>query len=126
MQLMDKIKSTIQNYTVDTPNGQVSGRYIIYLDDNNNEITREEYYGSTGEEWVNNHLSSLEIIALQRLEFNILNAGKVLPPKMLAMKNWLENILILSSSSPGLKIDWDEPPYSYQEAAQEAAQTLSS
>jgi hypothetical protein len=121
---MDKIRSTIQNYTIDTPNGPVSGQYIIYLDNNNEEITREEYYGNTGEEWVNSHLSSLEIIGLQRLEFNILNTGKTIPPKMLAMKNWLETILIISSIDPGKKTNWNLPPYTYIETAQEAVNIL--
>jgi hypothetical protein len=123
---MDKIKSIIENYTAETPNGPVSGQYIIYLNNNNEEITREDYYGSTGEEWVNRHLTSLEIIALQRLEFNILNSGKILPPKITAMKNWLENILVISSTNPGLKTNWDLPPFTYAEASQEAVNVLNS
>ena len=73
----------------------------------------------TAEEWVQNYFSSLEIIALTRLEQSILQQGKALGPKMQACKEWLEAMMFAQPSSSFLPA-----PYTYSEASIEAASTL--
>lgn len=73
----------------------------------------------TAEEWVQNYFSSLEIIALTRLEQSILQQGKTLGPKMQACKEWLEAMMFAQPSSSFLPA-----PYTYSEASIEAASTL--
>jgi hypothetical protein len=73
----------------------------------------------TAEQWVQNYFSSLEIIALTRLEQSILQQGKVLGPKMQACKEWLEAMMFAQPSNAFLPA-----PYTYTEASAEAALTL--
>ena len=75
----------------------------------------------TAEEWVQNYFSSLEIIALTRLEQSILQQGKVLGPKMQTCKDWLEAMMFAQPSSTFLPA-----PYTYSEASIEAYNTLNS
>jgi hypothetical protein len=74
----------------------------------------------TAEQWVQNYYTSLEIIALTRLEQSILLQGKVLGPKMQACKEWLEAMMFAQPST-----SFTPAPYTYSEASIEAAQTLS-
>jgi hypothetical protein len=74
----------------------------------------------TSEQWVQKYFSSLEIIALTRLEQSILQQSKVLGPKMQACKEWLEAMMFAQPS-----IFFLPAPYTYTEASAEAAQTLS-
>jgi len=73
------------------------------------------------EEWVQNYFSSLEIIALTRLEQSILQQGKTLGLKMQACKEWLEAMMFAQPSSA-----FQPAPYTYSEASIEAASTLNS
>jgi hypothetical protein len=75
----------------------------------------------TAEEWVQDYFSSLEIIALTRLEQSILQQGKTLGPKMQACKEWLEAMMFAQPSSA-----FPPAPYTYSEASIEAASTLNS
>ena len=72
------------------------------------------------EEWVQQYLSNLEVIALMRLEQGILSQGKTLGSKMQALKQWLESMLFAQPSS-----SFPAAPYSYSETSSEASQTLS-
>jgi hypothetical protein len=74
----------------------------------------------TAEQWVQKYFSSLEIIALTRLEQSILHQGKTLGAKMQACKGWLETMMFAQPSDSFLP-----SPYTYSEASAEAAQTLS-
>jgi hypothetical protein len=75
----------------------------------------------TAEQWVQNYYSSLEIIALTRLEQNILQQGKILGPKMQACKEWLEDMMFAQPSS-----NFNSAPYAYGEASIEAVSALNS
>ena len=87
---------------------------------NNGSWSVPEQPTYTAEQWVQNYFSSLEIIALTRLEQGILQQDKVLGPKMQACKEWLEAMMFAQPSSSFLPA-----PYTYSEASIEAAQTLS-
>ena len=73
----------------------------------------------TAEDWVKKYFTSLEVVALIRLEQNILQQGKTLGPKMLACKQWLETMMFAQSSTNFLPA-----PYTYAEASMEAIQTI--
>jgi len=75
----------------------------------------------TAEDWVRKYFTSLEVVALMRLEQNILQQGKTLGPKMLACKQWLESMMFAQPSSSFIP-----SPYSYTETSLEAIGTLSS
>jgi hypothetical protein len=73
----------------------------------------------TAEEWVNKYFTNLEVLALMRLEQNIILQGKNLGPKMVASKAWLENMLFAAPSN-----NFNPAPFPYLEISQEAEQTL--
>jgi hypothetical protein len=77
------------------------------------------YTAYSAEDWVRKYFTSLEVLALMRLEQNILMQGKQLGPKMLASKIWLETMLIAQPSN-----SFDPAPHSYIEASDEAKITL--
>jgi len=78
----------------------------------------------TPEDWTAKHFTSAQIIALQRFEFALQQAGKPLGSNMGALKTWLEQML-LASADPTPRSDWSQPPCSYADAAQEAVASLS-
>lgn len=75
----------------------------------------------TAEEWVQKYFSSMEVIALTRLEQSILLQGKTLGPKMQAVKQWLESMMFAAPSN-----NFSSAPYTYSETSMEAAITLAS
>lgn len=75
----------------------------------------------TAEEWVQKYFSSMEVIALTRLEQSILLQGKTLGPKMQAVKQWLEGMMFAAPSN-----NFNPAPYTYSETSMEAAITLAS
>lgn len=74
----------------------------------------------TAEEWVNKYFTNLEVTALIRLEQSIILQNKVLGPKMIAVKQWLENMLFAMPSN-----NFPPSPYTYLETSNEAAQIIS-
>jgi hypothetical protein len=80
----------------------------------------------TAEQWISQFLSSLQIIALQRLEMAVITSGQTLGPAMSTMKTWLEGILLASSANPSPRSDWPTPSTTYQAASQEASGQLQS
>jgi len=78
----------------------------------------------TAEEWVTQHLTSLQILSLQRLEMALLQAGQPLGANMAALKVWLE-AMMLQSVDPTPRT-FDLPPCSYEEASAEAVGDLQS
>ena len=78
------------------------------------------------EQWISRFLSSLQIIALQRLEMALISESLSLGPLMASMKQWLEGILLTSSNDPSPQNGWPEPPTSYEMASQEAVDMLQS
>jgi hypothetical protein len=60
----------------------------------------------TAERVVGEYFSAYQLIALQRLEFALVAAGKPLGPKMTAAKNWLESVML------GWALDPTEKPQS--------------
>jgi hypothetical protein len=76
----------------------------------------------TPEEWVTQHLTSLQILSLQRLEMALLQAGQPLGPNMAALKQWLE-AMMLQSIDPTPRT-FDAPSCSYEAASAEAVADL--
>ena len=104
---------------------------IVWWDESLGEKPTQEEIGAvqlpveipeifTSEQWVQKYFSSLEIIALTRLEQSILQQGKTLGPKMQDCKEWLEAMMFAQPSNTFLPA-----PYSYSEASAEAVLTLS-
>jgi hypothetical protein len=121
------MKNVIEPYTITLPNGDIkSGYNIVYLDNNNQEITREEYYGVSAEGWLTlQNYSSVKIQALSRYEQKILMSGKELGPKMAAVRDWLEGILLSYTTSNTSQFEWSPAPYTFEEVSTEAINTLS-
>lgn len=113
----------------------ISGRYIADNNDflfkyskTNGVVDIQEIKPSdlpntvySAEDWVRKYFTSLEVLALMRLEQNIIMQGKQLGPKMLACKTWLEAMLVAAPSN-----SFDPALYSYIEASDEAKITLES
>jgi len=78
----------------------------------------------TPEAWTAMHFSAMQVSALQRFEFALMQAGKPLGPLMTALKAWLEGMLV-ASVDPTPRT-FDAPPCSYEQASAEAVQALQS
>lgn len=76
------------------------------------------------EAWTAIHFSAMQVSALQRFEFALMQAGKPLGPLMTALKAWLEGMLVASVDVTART--FDAPPCSYADAAQEAVAALQS
>jgi hypothetical protein len=76
----------------------------------------------TPEAWVTKHLTSLQILSLQRLEMALLTAAKPLGSNMAALKGWLEGMM-LASVDPTPRT-FALPPCSYEQASAEAVADL--
>lgn len=74
------------------------------------------------EAWVSMHLTSLQILSLQRLEMALLTASKPLGSNMAALKGWLEGMM-LASVDPTPRT-FAPPPCSYEQASAEAVADL--
>lgn len=74
------------------------------------------------EAWVSMHLTSLQILSLQRLEMALLTAAKPLGSNMAELKGWLEGMM-LASVDPTPRT-FDLPPCSYEAASAEAVTDL--
>jgi hypothetical protein len=78
----------------------------------------------TPEAWTSLYFSPMQVSALQRFEFSLLQAGKPLGPNMTALKAWMEGMLV-ASVDPTPRT-FDLPPCSYAEASSEAVAALAS
>ena len=78
----------------------------------------------TAEQWVEQHLTPLQILSLQRLEMALLTASKPLGSNMAALKGWLEGMM-LASVDPTPRT-FALPPCSYEAASAEAVAGLQS
>lgn len=76
----------------------------------------------TPEAWVTKHLTSLQILSLQRLEMALLTAAKPLGSNMAALKGWLEGMMLASVDPTPRTFDF--PPCSYETASSEAVAAL--
>lgn len=74
------------------------------------------------EAWTSQHFSPMQVSALQRFEFALLQAGKPLGPQMTMLKAWMEGMLV-ASVDPTPRT-FSAPPCSYEDAASEAVSTL--
>ncbi len=75
------------------------------------------------EQWTSMHFSPMQVSALQRFEFALLQAGKPLGSNMTALKAWMEGMLV-ASVDPTPRT-FSAPPCSYEAASAEAVQSLS-
>ena len=76
------------------------------------------------EAWTSRHFSPMQVSALQRFEFALLQAGKTLGPNMTALKAWMEGMLV-ASVDPTPRT-FSAPPCSYEVASAEAVAGLQS
>ena len=76
------------------------------------------------EAWTSMHFSPMQVSALQRFEFALLQAGKPLGPNMSALKAWMEGMLV-ASVDPTPRT-FSAPPCSYEVASAEAVAGLQS
>jgi hypothetical protein len=74
------------------------------------------------EAWTSMHFSPMQVSALQRFEFALLQAGKPLGSNMAGLKAWMEAMLV-ASVDPTPRT-FDLPPCSYEAASSEAVQDL--
>ena len=76
------------------------------------------------EQWTSMHFSPMQVSALQRFEFALLQAGKPLGSNMTALKAWMEGMLV-ASVDPTPRT-FPAPPCSYEAASAEAVAALQS
>jgi len=74
------------------------------------------------EAWTSLHFSAMQVSALQRFEFALLQAGKPLGSNMAALKAWMEAMLV-ASVDPTPRT-FDLPPCDYATASGEAVADL--
>ena len=79
---------------------------------------------TTAEAWTSMHFSPMQVSALQRFEFALLQAGKPLGSNMTALKAWMEGMLV-ASVDPTART-FPAPPCSYEAASAEAVAGLQS
>jgi hypothetical protein len=99
---------------------------VVWFDD---RVERQWVVGTpapaatyTPEQWVGQHLTSLQILSLQRLEMALLQASLPLGTNMAALKGWLE-AMMLASVDPTPRT-FDAAPCSYEAASSEAVTDL--
>ena len=81
----------------------------------------------TAAEWVEKHLTSIQLHALSDLRVSILLGGKTLGPKMTAMHNWTSQMIVAGVTAPDQKrSDYPAAPFSFEAASQEALAVLAS
>jgi len=75
---------------------------------------------------VGEYFSAYQLIALQRLEFALVAAGKPLGPKMTAAKTWLESVMLgwAMNPTPAPQESFGVPQASFEEASAEAVGDL--
>ncbi len=78
----------------------------------------------TPEAWTAMHFSAMQVSALQRFEFALMQAGKPLGTNMTDLKAWMEGMLV-ASVDPTPRT-FSAPPCSYEAASLEAVQSLQS
>jgi hypothetical protein len=80
----------------------------------------------TAERVVGEYFSAYQLIALQRLEFALVAAGKPLGPKMTAAKEWLESVMLgwALDPTPAPQESFGVPQASFEEASAEAVGDL--
>jgi hypothetical protein len=80
----------------------------------------------TAERVVGEYFSAYQLIALQRLEFALVAAGKPLGPKMTAAKEWLESVMLgwALDPTPKQQESFGVPQASFEEASAEAVGDL--
>lgn len=78
----------------------------------------------TPEAWTSMHFSAMQVSALQRFEFALVQAGKPLGSNMTALKAWMEAMLV-ASVDPTPRT-FSAPPCSYEAASAEAVAALQS
>jgi hypothetical protein len=76
------------------------------------------------EAWTSMHFSPMQVSALQRFDFALMQAGKPLGSNMTALKAWLEGMLV-ASVDPTPRT-FSVPPCSYEAASAEAVAGLQS
>ena len=74
------------------------------------------------EAWTSMHFTAMQVSALQRFEFALLQAGKPLGSNMTALKAWMEGMLV-ASVDPTPRT-FSAPPCSYEAASAEAVAAL--
>ena len=74
------------------------------------------------EAWTSMHFTAMQVSALQRFEFALLQAGKPLGSNMTALKAWMEGMLV-ASVDPTPRT-FSAPPCSYEAASAEAVAGL--
>jgi hypothetical protein len=79
---------------------------------------------TTPEAWVSQHFSAMQVSALQRFEFALLQAGKPLGANMTVLKAWMEAMLV-ASVDPTART-FPAPPCSYEAASAEAVAGMQS
>lgn len=121
------MKSVIRPYFEDgNSSGEPKGYQIVYYDDNNNEITIEEYYGSTAEEWLSsNGIGGVRQPTLLYLRQALQAAGKN-SLKLNQLEAYLQIILALYAQDPNPRVNWPPIPVTFEEAVKEAVETLQS
>ena len=84
-------------------------------------ITSKKY---TAAEWLEAHgFSSLQLVTLLDIESKLQRANKT-SLMLTATRAWLNDVLLTFTSNPEPSSNWTPPPYSFQEASQDAVTTL--
>ena len=79
----------------------------------------------TAAEWVEKHLTSIQLHALSDLRVSILLSGKTLGPKMTAMHQWTSAMIVAGVTAPDEKrSDFPQAPWTFEAASQEALAVL--
>jgi hypothetical protein len=119
----------ITDYTFFNPVTQQDqqGHTKVYLDETGNPTgEEEEYTGMSAEEWLSyKGYTSIRLLTLLDIERKLESAGKT-APKLVAVRAWIDSVLMQFAMTPQPQISWDDSPYTFEETLQEALGILNS
>lgn len=115
------MNTVITPYSIELSDGSTKTGYTItYKDNFDNEISVEEYYGSTAEEWLNlNGYTAIRLVALMDIE-NKLNSLNLSSEKLSSTRNWINQLMASYAAHQGVQLNWPIPPHKFEDVMLEA------
>jgi hypothetical protein len=119
------MRTEVLSYTYTHPATGIehTGRKIVSFE-GDEPVYEEELPAVSGERWVElQGFSALGVISLTRFEQSLIAKGLPLGPKMSAVRDWLQSIMVTVATDSSLRTDWPFSPFTYGETTAEAINT---
>lgn len=111
----------IKSYSLSLPDGSIKiGKTITTYNESGAEVSIEEYYGATAEEW----LESVGLGANRQPTLLYLRQAGVVSPRLDATEQYLNTVLAMFAQDPSPRSDWPLPEYPFESVVAEAVAGL--